>query len=252
MKQPGILKTYESDMSIQAVWRLIPAQCKDLKTYSKDFRSVYAIIRDSCFQYVDTTEEGDLAKVSKAENCQHWIYELKRIEHFKVLLSMADDKLVDISTVEKDIFCKRIFPLVANLKEKVQSLVNLLKTCQFSDVQLRESIDSIKASCMGLFEVLDDLKLPPVFLIQCDLTDAGLRVGVSNFLVHFRDTEHARMYGSIYRITVHLSRGDSGQNEAERTNGTIADNIFDGGTLPWENEKRFEGMSEEDIEETSS
>ena len=71
---------------------------------------------------------------------------------------LADDKLVDISTAEKDIFCKRIFPLVANLKEKVQSLVNFLKACQFSDVQLRESIDSIKASCMGLFEVLDDLR----------------------------------------------------------------------------------------------
>ena len=60
------------------------------------------------------------------------------------------------------------------------------------------------------------------------------------------------MYGSIYKITVHRSRGDSGQNEAERTNSAIADSIVDGGTLPWENEKRFEGMSEEDIEEMSS
>ena len=71
---------------------------------------------------------------------------------------MADDKLVDISTSEKDIFCKRIFPLTTKLKEKMQSLVNFLKACQFSDVQLRESTDSIKASCMRLFEVLDDLR----------------------------------------------------------------------------------------------
>ena len=155
---------------------------------------------------------------------------------------MADDKLVDISTAEKDIFCKRIFPLVvANLKEKMQSLVNLLKACQFSDVQIRESIDSIKTSCTGLFEVLDDLKLPPVFPIQCDLTDAGPGVRVSNFLVHFRDAEHARMYGFIYRITVHRSRGDSGQNEAERTNSAIADNIVDGATLPWGMKKGFKG-----------
>ena len=56
-----------------------------------------------------------------------------------------------------------------------------MKTCQFSDVQLQESIDSIKPSIMGLFEVLDDLKLPPVFPIQCDLTDVGPGVGVSNF-----------------------------------------------------------------------
>ena len=69
--------------------------------------------------------------------------------------------------------------------------------------------------------------------------------------LYFRDAEHARMYGSIYRITVHRSRGDSGQNEAERTNSAIANNIVDGGTLPWENEKRFDGMSEEEIEEMS-
>ena len=62
------------------------------------------------------TEEGDLAKVSKAEKCQHRIYELKRIEHLKVQMGMTDDKLVDISTAEKEIFCKRIFPLVANIK----------------------------------------------------------------------------------------------------------------------------------------
>ena len=96
----------------------------------------------------------------------------------------------------------------------MQSLVSLLKACQFSVVQLREPIDSIKASSMGLFEVLDDLKLPPGFPIQCDLTDTGPGVGVSNFLVHFRDAEHARMYGSVYRITVHRSRGDSGKKQS--------------------------------------
>ena len=67
----------------------------------------------------------------------------------------------------------------------MQSLVNLLKACQFSNVQLRESIDSFKASCVGLFELLNDLKLPLVFPIQCDLTDAGPGVGVSNFLYIF-------------------------------------------------------------------
>ena len=45
-----------------------PSTIQRFETYSKDFRSACAIIRDSCFQYVDVTEEGDLAKVSKAEN----------------------------------------------------------------------------------------------------------------------------------------------------------------------------------------
>ena len=56
-----------------------PSTIQGFETYSKDFKSVYAVIRDSCFQYVDMTEEGDLPKVSKAENCQHRIYELKRV-----------------------------------------------------------------------------------------------------------------------------------------------------------------------------
>ena len=64
-------------------------------------------------------------------------------------------------------------------------LANLLKACQFSDVQLGESFDSIKASCMGLCEVLNDLKLLSVFQIQRDLTDAGPGVGFQMFLQVF-------------------------------------------------------------------
>ena len=171
-----------------------PSTIQGFETYSKDFRSVCAIIRYSCFQYLDMPEEGDLAKLSKAENFQHRIYELKRIEHFKVQLGMADDKLVDISTAEKDIFGKRIFPLVANLKDKLQSLVNLLKACQFSDVQLRESIDSIKASCIGLFEVLDDLKLPPVFQFNVILLMLDLVWGFQTLLYIF---EMLKMQGCM-------------------------------------------------------
>lgn len=50
------------------------------------------------------------------------------------------------------------------------------------------------------------------------LTDAGPGVGVSNMEVKFRDAELARVEGSDYRIRVHRARGDSGQNDTERTN----------------------------------
>ena len=59
-----------------------PSTIQGFVTCSKDFRSVCAIIKDFCFQYVDMTEEGDLANFSKTESCQHNIYELKRVEHF--------------------------------------------------------------------------------------------------------------------------------------------------------------------------
>lgn len=61
----------------------------------------------------------------------------------------------------------------------------------------------------------------PVKPNWADLTDAGPGVGVSNFEVKFRDAELARVHKSDYRIRVHRSRGDSGQNKAERTNSAI-------------------------------
>ena len=64
------------------------------------------------------TEGGDLAKVSKAESCQHCrIYELKRTEHFKVQLGTADDKLI-YPLQKKTPSAKESSLLVANLKKK--------------------------------------------------------------------------------------------------------------------------------------
>ena len=84
-----------------------------------------------------------------------------------------------------------------------------------------------------------------------DLTDAGPGVGVSNYLVRFRDAEMARLYNSDYRVRCHRSRGDSGQGEAERTNSAIEDSIVDGETLEWEKTKCFQGMTEDEVKSMS-
>jgi len=47
---------------------------------------------------------------------------------------------------------------------------------------------------------------------------------------------------------VHRGRGDSGQNQAERTNTSIGDALVTGQTLNWGHYKRFENMSDEHIE----
>ena len=80
-----------------------------------------------------------------------------------------------------------------------------------------------------------------------DFTDAGPGVGVSNNKVKFREAEFTRIFNSKYRVRVHRSCGDSGQDEAERTNSGCGDALVDGETLEWEKFKRFEGMSNEDI-----
>ena len=70
------------------------------------------------------------------------------------------------------------------------------------------------------------MKLPKVKPKWAYLTDAGPGVGVSNYIVRFRDAEMA-----MAMVRCHRSRGDSGQGEAERTNSAIGDSIIDGETL---------------------
>lgn len=59
--------------------------------------------------------------------------------------------------------------------------------------------------------------------------------------------EIARISDADIKITFHGSRGDSGQNEAEQTNSGVSNGICDGGTIECEMHKRFEGMTDEEI-----
>lgn len=79
----------------------------------------------------------------------------------------------------------------------------------------------VKDTSTSLFEIFENLKFPKVKPKWTDLTDAGPGVGVSNYLVRFRDSEMARSYNSDYRVRRHRSRANSGQGEA-RLNGQIA------------------------------
>ena len=100
---------------------------------------------------------------------------------------------------------------------------------------------------METVKLLNEYKLPGVKSKWEDFTDAGPGVGVRNKKEKFREAEFTRIFNSDYRVRVHRSRGDSGKNEAERTNSGCGDALVDGGTLEWEKFKRFEGMSNEDI-----
>ena len=52
-------------------------------------------------------------------------------------------------------------------------------------------------------------------------TDAGPGVGVNNTEVKFREVELARLFKCRRINRIHRAPGDSGQNEAERTNAAI-------------------------------
>lgn len=100
-----------------------------------------------------------------------------------------------------------------------------------------------------ILEHIAELKLPPVKPNWADLTDAGPGVGVSNYEVRFRDAELACVHRSDYRVRVHRSHGDSGQNEAERTNSAIGDSVVDGSTIDWNFYKRFDDLRDKEIAE---
>ena len=56
-----------------------------------------------------------------------------------------------------------------------------------------------------------------------------------------------RFHNSDYRIRVHPSRENSADNEAERTNTAIGDSIVDGSTIQWQQYKKFDSLSDEEI-----
>ena len=66
--------------------------------------------------------------------------------------------------------------------------------------------------------------------------------------MRFRDAELVRLFNLDIRERCHRSRDDSGQNEAERTNSAVGDAVVDGSKIEWEVEKRFEGMTPEEID----
>ena len=88
----------------------------------------------------------------------------------------------------------------------------------FTEKVLLTEYDAITAKLSHILNQINDLGPVNVKPRWCDLSDAGPGVAVSNFDIQFRDAELARMWGSDYRIRLHLSRNDTHSNEAERTN----------------------------------
>ena len=102
-----------------------------------------------------------------------------------------------------------------------------------------------------MIEKIKQLKLPNVAPIISLLTDAGQGVGVNNLEVKARFAEMCMIQDADRRVRIHRARGDSGQNEAERTNALIADSLVDGGTMKWNYYEDYDGLTDEQVKEMS-
>lgn len=95
---------------------------------------------------------------------------------------------------------------------------------------------------------IKELSLPPVKTDILKNTDAGPGVGRSNVEVRYRDVEMARILNSDRENRIHRARGDSGQNEAERSNAYISEALVDGGTMQWKFHDALDGLMQDEIE----
>ena len=92
------------------------------------------------------------------------------------------------------------------------------------------------------------MHLPPVKPRRpANFTDACPVVAVSYFEISSNDAELTRLYFSDYRILVHGAAGDSGQNEAERTNSATMDTVVDDSKINCEYHGRFDELTREEI-----
>jgi hypothetical protein len=201
-------------------------------------------------QYIDMTMAEDIAKVKPDASCQHRQYECKRAKHLCSRLHAAFDDFEEHAQLS--IYnIKVVNDVVSHIEATVAKSHTAEVEISRGSCQVPALVEELSSLCVAACNSIESLQLPVVKPRKLDLTDAGPGVGVSNIEVRYRDAELARIQSSDYRARIHRSRGDSGQNEAERTNAAIGDAIVDGATLPWEKHKVFDNMNEDHIQNLS-
>ena len=123
------------------------------------------------------------------------------------------------------------------------------------DKELWEKENYISKHCSEILDKIERLQLTPMCCDVLKTTVAGPGVGVSNIEVRFRDVEIARIHSLDCVNRIHRAPGDSGQNEAERSNAAIADALVDRSALKWHYYGPyygpFDGLTEDKINNLS-
>lgn len=134
------------------------------------------------------------------------------------------------------------------VKDNINTCTELYNDSTSSKDAIIDSCNTLLTSCNTALDRIQDIGLPCIKPRWSELTDAGPGVSVTNFDVQTRVAELCRLWNLDYYIRLHRSRGDSGQNEAERTNSAIGDAMVDGGTINWEYYPVFHGLTDEEIQ----
>lgn len=218
---------------------------KDEYIASKELRSFISALYGDVYLFRDMSEKDDIEKLTNSPSCRYKKYEERRLSHLLDRIDKAEAKF------EAEVNRNKGTENIEIINQAIAAVRNgatvLLSKYKESFVVSWKDYASLLQKGDGFLDMVKSMHLPPVRPRWADFTDAGPGVAVSNFEVSFRDAELARLYSSDYRIRVHRAAGDSGQNEAERTNSAIGDAVVDGSTINWEYHKRFDGLTDEEI-----
>lgn len=200
---------------------------QDSGSYGINFRSLCAKIHDNVFYFKDRTTEDDIASVSGPITICHFAkYEISRLQNLNNALQTAMQQWFLQTHVEAPEPDKQlsedmnktllsIYGIIENARSVLSSIED------FSEDTFKDVIERLIIHCNIILDLLVTFKLPEVKPVIAEYTDAGPGVGVSNLEVRFRMAEMSRIHTTSRRTRIHRARGDSAQNESERTNSAI-------------------------------
>ena len=222
--------------------------------YSIPVRQCLSQINDCINYFKMTTADGDIHNMFKfGPHSQFYIYEQKRSKWASSILLRAKGRW---DNDKNNLFANEL-SIVSHVLDSCNSFLDYISECTSimsnNNIIENEDVykDKISTHSENIIEKIKQLELPNVAPIISELTDAGPGVGVKNLEVKARLTEMCMIQDTDRRVRIYRARGDSGQNEAERTNASIADSLVDGGTMKWNYYEDYDGLTDEQVKEMS-
>lgn len=224
-----------------------------LHAYSMALKKFSSMLHDTACYFSDLTMEEDVKNASSEPECQHKRYEEQKLSW----LVQQIEEAIESWNEEQDGMLESEKEIGDDLKSKAVE-IQIKATCCIEnclqlivDNKLCEKEDEVSNDCKNVCRTIKALQLTPWCCDVLKATDAGPGVGVSNVEVRFRDIEIARIHSSDRVNRIHRAPGDSGQNEAERSNAAIGDALVDGSALKWNYYGPLDGLTEAEVKNLS-
>eukprot|EP00794_Sanderia_malayensis_P004304 gene4304-4873_t len=186
--------------------------------------------------YSISTMKTDILNVTEKQDCKFRLYEIQR------LLSLKQTVGNCLQSISSQVMKEKLGILLHD----IENLQLSLQSHCFRTI-LCNQISKIAKKGDDLSKEIVDNCVPTLKSRVHEFTDAGPGVGVSNHDVRLRIAEVIIITNLDYCIRHHLATDDSSHNGVERMQSYARDAICDGGSIDWEYNEQYEGISENDL-----